>query len=418
MVLANDNFLIYFLTKHLMTMSGGDQAALEAELQRLQEQLEKKRLEEEIRQLQAQLQSVEKPGQTSDAGEDGEELVIVVEEEVTEYEEEEVTEYEEVVEEEEIVEDVPAPAPAKPATRTGVRTSRTTPNRSKNAPPPVSTISVGDECNADAGVTEAEKKLSDSRMNPKFLGVSNPFTRNMEAKKVAAQNAEKEKAATAAAGHPGNRASTQQDGPLPDLPPFKARVIPKLPSSPAGQETPMEVLLGPKLYKQGKLVATTTVAGLADQDLVMLYVGREWGRECKPFIPLLSEFYQMTSAEHKIECVYISQDRTLLEFKTSFANLPSFLAMPPGTSALKNKLAQGLKLVDLPSLVVIDPKTGNVITNTGVDELQSCQRRSMQHYNALIKRWKSTTPIPMSQVEMDSRLVNGNMQRGTLYWQE
>jgi len=126
----------------------------------------------------------------------------------------------------------------------------------------------------------------------------------------------------------------------------------------------------------------------------------------------------MTSAEHKIECVYISQDRTLLEFKTSFANLPSFLAMPPGTSALKNKLAQGLKLVDLPSLVVIDPKTGNVITNTGVDELQSCQRRSMQHYNALIKRWKSTTPIPMSQVEMDSRLVNGNMQRGTLYWQE
>jgi hypothetical protein len=58
---------------------------------------------------------------------------------------------------------------------------------------------------------------------------------------------------------------------VPSLPAFCKRSIPKLPASPPGQETPMEILLGPKLYKQGTLSIATTCSACADQELVMLY---------------------------------------------------------------------------------------------------------------------------------------------------
>lgn len=281
-------------------------AALQAELKRLEEELEKKKLEEEIRKLESQLQQ-----QEGLAGEG--EYYEVVEEEVVDAEEGEEY-YEEVEEEvteeyeEEVLPSSPEPSPKK---ERGPHAWGMT-QQQQNAPAQPAAANNPQHQRSGAG---------------KALRKSNPFTKALEEKKAAAVKKEQEKAARAEAAKPKSAISSssaggegaggeQQDGdPLPSLPPLKPRTIPKVPASSAGDETPMELLLGPKLYKQGKLIACSTVGGCQDMDLVLLYFGAGWQRECKLFVQQLLDFYTATTStsidgnDTNLEVIYISQDK-------------------------------------------------------------------------------------------------------------
>jgi hypothetical protein len=70
------------------------------------------------------------------------------------------------------------------------------------------------------------------------------------------------------------------------------------------------------------------------------------------------------------EAIYVSVDRTLLEFNDCYGRMP-WLAMPTGTTPFKNALTEQLKVIDLPALVVLDPKTGYVVTTNGVAEIEA-----------------------------------------------
>jgi Thioredoxin-like len=202
------------------------------------------------------------------------------------------------------------------------------------------------------------------------------------------------------------------------LPAFSKRSIPKLPASLPGQETPMEIILGPKLYKQGTLSVATTVSACAGQELVMLYFASAWRRECKEFNSHLLDFYKKCSVQEKIECVYVSSDRNLQEFKAFFAQLPYF-SMPTQTAALKNAMAKNLKIVDMPSLVVLDPTSGLVVTTDGVGDIEKLGKCDLSQCQALARTWKAcVTPIPIEDVIGDTRLKHGTMDRGFLYWHE
>jgi Thioredoxin-like len=181
----------------------------------------------------------------------------------------------------------------------------------------------------------------------------------------------------------------------------------------------MEKVLGPKLYKQGTMSVATTVSACAGQDLVLVYFSSAWRRECKDFNSLLLHFYRACSVQERIECVYISSDRNLQEFKTFFSTLPYF-SMPTQTAALKNSLAKSLKIVDMPSLVVLDPASGLVVTTDGVADIEQlgphCEPAECL---ALARKWKAcATPIPFEDVVGDTRLKHGTMDRGFLYWHE
>lgn len=383
-------------------------AALEAELRALEEQLEKKRIEEEIRQLQAQLEAV----QPEDAEEEYEEIVEYIDYD-QDYEEEyeEVEEYTESEVEEEIIEEEEMASPSRETTSAvapPVAPSRSTTTRVASNKP-IAAAGEGAPTSKPRFVTRVKKQ--------------NAFTRNMEAKAAAAARAEREKAEAAVKAHPKHRGGavqvvqkSKEQGPLPDLPPFTARVIPKTPPSAAGDETNMEILLGPKLYKGGKCISCSTNAGVEDQELVMLYFAAYWNSDCKPFFALLDDFYKIVSKEAKLEVIYISCDRSLQHFKEAFVKLP-YLAMPPGTSPLKNTLARALQLVDMPSLVVMNPQTGHIITTKAVEQIENLDRRNIDQCKALVAQWKATKPIPISEVQHDKRFVNGDMERGFLYWQ-
>jgi len=346
---------------------------LQQELARLQAELQRRQLEEQIRQLQGQIEQASlakmtappssvapPPAATEPAAnhdDDGEEEEYI----------EEVVEESEAFEEEEVVEDneVTSPPSSEPA-----------PSRRK--------WPFGKQQQQAETETAAPKKLSP------------------------------EKIAAISAPPPPPKPE------LPPLPPFTPRVIPKTPGeSPPGSETPMEVWIGPKLYKSGKMIACPTNAGLDGMDFVLLYIGASFNRECKEFVPLLSDFYKLCSQgpDALFECVYISRDRNMVMFKEAFAKMP-WLSMPPGTSQLKNKLAQELKLLDQPCLVVMERTSGNVICTNGVDQIMSLERRVLPHAQALVNHWKNSTPMTPDEIPFDTRLKNGTMQRGTLYWQE
>jgi len=365
-----------------------DTAALHAELKRLEEELERKRLEEEIRKLQSQLEESGAGGSAGQNESEEEEEVKAVEE----YEE--VSEYEEVVEEEE-----------------------------------------------EFSPVTAMKHYQPAYVAPKLSGKKdNLFTSALAAKQAEADRKKEEKAARAEAAKPksvaalsgagtpgtggGGVHAEEDESDLPPLPPLTQRTIPKTPASPAGSETPMEQLIGPKLYKQGKLVSTTTVAGCEGMDLILLFFGAGWQRECKPFAARLLDFYTVTTSSKvdnndvKIECVYVPSDRNLNEFKQVFGKMP-WLAMATQTSSYKNAMSKSMHIIDVPFLVVVEPSTGQIVSTRGVEEISACKRRDAHQYQALLRRWKSTTPIPMSEVEKQVEQNSAdNLKRGVLYWHD
>lgn len=196
-------------------------------------------------------------------------------------------------------------------------------------------------------------------------------------------------------------------------------MIPNDPSepSPTGEETPIEKLLGSHLYAGGKLIRRTTLAAMKDQELLMLYFGNKWNRECKGFFPSFMDFYCTCAQANKMECVYVSTDRSLADFKEIFAKMP-WPAMTTGTSSIKNELAKQLKVIDIPTVCVLEVTTGHVITTHAMEDISALQRNNVDQANELVETWRKIVPIPLDQVVMDKRLKHGKMERHTLYWQE
>ena len=201
--------------------------------------------------------------------------------------------------------------------------------------------------------------------------------------------------------------------------PYKRRAIPNLQPSPEGQETIFEQLLGPKLLVNAQLQKCTTRGCLKDQEMIGLYFGSSWKSDCKRFMPLLKQFYFATSNAHNFEMIYISADRSLIEFKDCYGKMP-YLAIPAGTTALKNALTKTLKIIEMPALVILDDDA-NVVTVQGVDKIvQLHETSTAENYNELasqlMERWKKTRPIPMEEVKKDNALLYSTIDRGTVYW--
>ena len=207
--------------------------------------------------------------------------------------------------------------------------------------------------------------------------------------------------------------------PVPTTTTYKRRVIPNLQPSPEGSESIFEQLLGPKLLINAQLQKCTTRGCIKDQEMIGLYFGAHWKSDCKRFMPQLKNFYMATSTTHNFEIVYISADRSLIEFKDCYGKMP-YLAIPAGTTTLKNELTKGLKIIEMPALVILDDD-GNVVTVQGVDALvQLHENSTTETYHTmaqqLMDKWKKTRPIPMTEVKKDNTLLYSTIDRGTVYW--
>lgn len=91
-----------------------------------------------------------------------------------------------------------------------------------------------------------------------------------------------------------------------------------------------------------------------------LYFNAHWCPPCRGFTPELVKTYEkVRAAGHRFEIVFVSSDRSAADFKEYFKDMP-WLAIPNGDKR-KEKLSAHFEVEGIPTFVVLDAKTGEVV---------------------------------------------------------
>jgi nucleoredoxin len=126
----------------------------------------------------------------------------------------------------------------------------------------------------------------------------------------------------------------------------------------------MEKLLGSSLAKQGGGLQPTAEA-LAGKEVVGLYFSAHWCPPCRGFTPKLAGYYKdIVAAGKSLEIVFVSSDKDQGSFDEYFGEQP-WLALPFSARDEKNALSSKYGVSGIPSLVLLDGKTGELITKDG-----------------------------------------------------
>jgi nucleoredoxin len=175
-------------------------------------------------------------------------------------------------------------------------------------------------------------------------------------------------------------------------------------STPAAEATAppqptLEELLGPSLLTSAKGAKKATSAALKDKDLILLYFSASWCPPCKTFSPLLIDFYNNISKDAKLEVIYVASDRTVDDFKAYYGKMP-WLAVPSdeGAAAIKNGLAEKLKITGIPTLVVLD-KAGNFVTDQAREPVTAAAADKTKSMD-LCQEWKEAESVPLAEAKL------------------
>lgn len=129
----------------------------------------------------------------------------------------------------------------------------------------------------------------------------------------------------------------------------------------------MEALLGAQLVnKTGGSKATADA--LSGVEVVGLYFSAHWCGPCRGFTPELGKFYETlrkSRGASSFEIVFVSSDKDEEEFTKYHGEQADWLALPFASRDLKAALSKKYKVQGIPSLVLIDGKTGALITTDG-----------------------------------------------------
>ncbi|XP_064619329.1 nucleoredoxin-like [Lineus longissimus] len=110
------------------------------------------------------------------------------------------------------------------------------------------------------------------------------------------------------------------------------------------------------------------VASICGEGKVIgLYYSAQWCSPCRAFTPKLIDFYRTYKSQHPDKCfevVFISSDKSQEEFKEYHDEMP-WLALPYEDRERKAKLSKKYKVQGIPTLVLIDGKTGQKLTDDG-----------------------------------------------------
>lgn len=100
----------------------------------------------------------------------------------------------------------------------------------------------------------------------------------------------------------------------------------------------------------------------ATRKYVLLYFSANWCPPCRQFTPILSKFYRELKDKKNFEVIFCSWDQNDEEFQTYFKTHPEWLAVD---RHLVDNLATQYGINTIPSLLVLDATTGEIITRKG-----------------------------------------------------
>jgi len=120
----------------------------------------------------------------------------------------------------------------------------------------------------------------------------------------------------------------------------------------------LEELIGATVLdgkKQNVAVATVSGSG----KVVGLYFSAHWCPPCRGFTPKLAEFYK--KMKDRLEIVFVSSDNDEQQWAEYFGEMP-WLALPfADCSARDAALSEKYGIEGIPTLVLLDGKTGETI---------------------------------------------------------
>ncbi|KAG8463698.1 hypothetical protein KFE25_003971 [Diacronema lutheri] len=129
-------------------------------------------------------------------------------------------------------------------------------------------------------------------------------------------------------------------------------------------------LLGPTVATKSGLMKPTAEA-LEGKEVVGLYFSAHWCGPCRAFTPQLASTYTaIMGAGKAFEIVFISSDRDEGSFDSYWSEQP-WPALPYAARGEKAALSRKYKVQGIPTLVLLDGKTGKVLTTDGREVLSS-----------------------------------------------
>lgn len=116
------------------------------------------------------------------------------------------------------------------------------------------------------------------------------------------------------------------------------------------------------LAKDGTKVKASS---LATFDVVGIYFSAHWCPPCRGFTPRASATYEKAKKDGKsFEVVFVSSDKDEAQFNEYWGSMP-WLGLPFEKRDVKANLAKKFKVSGIPMMVLLDGKTGKVITTEG-----------------------------------------------------
>merc|ERR1711939_1227059 len=107
------------------------------------------------------------------------------------------------------------------------------------------------------------------------------------------------------------------------------------------------------------------VSTLAAKQVVGIYFSAHWCPPCRGFTPKLAEAYKkITGDGNSFEGVFVSSDKDEQQFASYFKEMP-WLALPFENRDIKKELSKRFKVSGIPSLVLLDGATGQVLNKDG-----------------------------------------------------
>jgi nucleoredoxin len=159
----------------------------------------------------------------------------------------------------------------------------------------------------------------------------------------------------------------------------------------------MDHLVGIKLLTKAGGTPKATSDLLQKKELVLLYFSASWCPPCKAFSPILVDFYKKHAIKEKMEIIYVSSDRTIPDFEAYYSKMP-WLSIPTeeGSAQIKQALAAKLGIQGIPSLIVLDAKTGEFISATAREDVTKASSAASAGTD-LIAQWKQAPRLPLSE---------------------
>lgn len=164
----------------------------------------------------------------------------------------------------------------------------------------------------------------------------------------------------AAFGNPDRAVEYLFNG-IPATEPAAEPAAPQQSSGPGSVHT----MLGAQLLTKTGL--KPTAEALQGVDVVMLYFSAHWCPPCRGFTPQLAAAFNHGSPPSNLACVFVSGDKSEPEFEQYFREMP-WMAMPY-SNPQRQSLGGTFGVRGIPSIVVLNAKTGATITTSGTQEI-------------------------------------------------